>query len=124
MPTERTIQQVVMSVCSIPADFQRRGNVSVIRLLEDSGYRAFRDAIGVAEIQQHLQTHPDLIDDWSGYSSDKRCSSGWLFDDNRSSIRHYSSGKGRSREQTFGERSRACAEFIKRELDSILENTG
>ena len=122
MSTPRTVQDVVTSVCSIPADFHRRGDVSVVRLLEKSGYDAMRDAITVSLVQQHLQAHPHLIDDWAGYSEDKRCSSGWFFDDRRYTTGHYSSSAGRSREQIFSERSQACAEFIKHELDSILEN--
>jgi hypothetical protein len=71
---------------------------------------------------KHLETHPHLIDEWAVYSNDKRCSSGWYFDDSRYSTGHFSSAAGRTREQVFSERPRACAEFIKHELDSILEN--
>jgi hypothetical protein len=93
-----------------------------VKLVEESGYEDYRDAIGVSEIRQHLEAHPDLIDHWADYSSNKRCNSGWYFDDSRYSTGYFSSGTGRSREQVFGERSQACAEFIKHELDSILEN--
>ena len=47
MPTSPTVQDVVVKVCSIPADFHRRGDVSVVYLLEESGYDAIRDAITV-----------------------------------------------------------------------------
>jgi hypothetical protein len=122
MPNPRTVQEVVTSICAIPDDFHRRGDVSVVRLLEESGYATFRDAVVIAEIRQHLEAHPDLISSWAGYSEDKRCSSGWYFDDSRYSTGHFSSDAGRSRELVFGERSQACAEFIKHEIDSILEN--
>jgi hypothetical protein len=122
MPNPHTIQKVVKSICAMPVDFHRRGDVSVVRLLEESGYEASRDAIGVAEIRQHLEAHPRLISSWAGYSDDQRCSSGWYFDDSRCSIGYFSSSAGTSREQVFGERSQACAEFIKHEVDSILEN--
>ena len=119
MPTP---QDVVTKICAIPSDFHRRGDVSVVRLLQDSAYEAVRDAIGVPVIRQHLETHPHLIDAWADYSNDKRCSSGWYFDDSRYSTGHFSSAAGRTREQIFSERSEGCAEFIKHELDSILEN--
>jgi hypothetical protein len=122
MSTAPTIEDVVEKVCSIPADFHRRGDVSVVYLLEESGYDTVRGAITVSVIQQHLQAHPHLIDDWAGYSEDQRCSSGWFFDDRRYTTGHYSSSAGRSHEQAFGERSQACAEFIKHELESIREN--
>ena len=122
MSTSPIVQDVVQKVCAIPADFHRRGDVSVLYLLEESGYDTVRDAVTVAIIQQHLQAHPDLIDVWAGYSDDKRCSSGWFFDDRRYTTGHYSSSAGRSQEQVFTERSQACAEFIKHELESIREN--
>jgi len=122
MPTSPTVQDVVVKVCSIPADFHRRGDVSVVYLLEESGYDAIRDAITVPILQQHLQAQPSLIDDWAGYSEDKRCSSGWYFDDTCYSTGYFSAEAGQSREQVFAERTQACAEFIKHELASIREN--
>jgi hypothetical protein len=121
MSTSPIVQDVVQKVCAIPADFNRRGDVSVLYLLEESGYDTVRDAVTVAIIQQHLQAHPNLIDLWAGYSDDKRCSSGWFFD-GRYTTGHYSSSAGRSQEQVFTARSQACAEFIKHELESIREN--
>ena len=121
MSAAPTVQDVVEKVCTIPADFHRRGNVSVVYLLEESGYATFRDAVTVRIIQQHLQAHPHLIDVWAGYSEDQRCD-GWYFDDRRTSIGHYSSGAGTAHEQKFSERSQACAEYIKHELESIREN--
>ena len=117
-----TPQDVVTKVCAVPSDLHQRGDVSVVRLLQESGYEAVRGAVSAPAIQQHLETHPHLIDEWAVYSNDKRRSSGWYFDDSRYSTGHFSSAAGRTREQVFSERSRACAEFIKHELDSILEN--
>ena len=122
MPTPPTVQDVVVKVCSIPADFHRRGDVSVVYLLEESGYDTVRDAITVPILRQHLQAQPSLIDDWAGYSEGKRCSSGWYFDDDRHSTGHFSSKAGRSHQQVFPDRTEACAEFIKHELESIREN--
>jgi hypothetical protein len=118
MSTSPTLQDVVAKVCSIPSDFHTRGDVSVVFLLEESGYDTVRDAVTVPIIEQHLQAHPHLIDVWSCYSCDQRSSSGWFFDDGRCTTGHYSSSAGRSREQVFAERSQACAEFIKLELES------
>ena len=123
MSTSPTVQEVVEKVCSIPSDFHTRGDVSVVYLLEESGYDTVRDAVTVPIIQQHLQAHPHLIDVWGDYSGDKRCSSGWFFDDSRHTTGHYSSSAGRSQEQVFSERSQGCAEFIKLELESWRENS-
>jgi len=117
-----TVQEVVTRICAIPADSHRRRDVSVVRLLEESGYETLRDVIGVAEIRQHLEVHPRLISSWAGYSEDKRGGSGWYFIQRRRCVGYFSSDEGKSWEQVFDERSRACAEFIKHEIDSILEN--
>ena len=121
MSTGPAIEEVVEKVCAIPSDFRRRGDVSVVYLLEESQYDAVRDAVTVDIIQHHLQSRPHLIDDWSGYSMDKRCSSGWYFNDH-SAIGHFSSEHGHTQVQIFRKRARACAEFIKLELESIRAN--
>jgi hypothetical protein len=123
MPTPKTIYDVVASVCHIPIEFHERGDVSVVTLLIDSGYPELRASIGVTHIQRYLQAHPDILDAWATYSEDKRCE-GWYFVDDRCAIGADSSCVGTPREQVFGERSEACASFIKHELDSIIEHTG
>ena len=117
--TLRRVQDVVERVCCIPADFHRRGDVSIVRLLAESGYDTASNAITVTVIQQHLENHPQMIDDWAAYSCDKRCE-GWFFD-SYFSVGHYSTVAGVTCQQTFSKRSLACAEFIKHELDLILE---
>jgi len=118
--TLQQVHDIVSRVCGIPDDYNKRGDISTGKLLADSGYAAFRDEIGVVEILQHLEAHPQLIDSWAGYSSDKqRFKTGWFFDDRRHLIWRYSSDGERACEQTFDGRAQACAEFIKREIDDI-----
>jgi hypothetical protein len=118
--TPKQVQGIVSRVCGIPYNYNERGDISIGKLLAESGYVAFRDKIGVVEICQHLEAHPQFIDSWASYSSDKqRCKTGWFFDDGRHLIWRYSSDGERACEQTFSGRAQACAEFIKRELDDI-----
>lgn len=122
MSTSPTVQDVVGKVCSIPSDQNKRGDVSVVYLLEESGYDSVREAVTVPLIQRHLQAHPHLMDVWADYSADQRCSGGWFFDHRHSTTGYYTSRAGQSHEQVFSNRSQACAEFIKHELESWREN--
>jgi hypothetical protein len=80
MAATRTIEEITARICRIPAEFHRRGGVSVVTLLVESGYQAVDQIFGVAYIREYLRIYPELIDDWATYSGDKR-TSGWYFDD-------------------------------------------
>lgn len=103
----------------MPSEFHRRGDVSILRLVEDSDYRAHQNVISVADFQKHLQTHPELIVDWYVYSDNKRTTSGWYFDYAARQV-GYHSGSRPERQQTFDDVTQACAAFIKYEMDSIV----
>ena len=116
----RAVHDVIASVCRMPSEFHRRGDVSILRLAEDSDYRAHQTAIGVEDFRQYLQAHPELVGEWYVYSDNKRTSSGWYFDHATRRVGYYS-GSRREREQTFDDVTQACAAFIKHEIDSIID---
>jgi hypothetical protein len=116
----RTVQEVISSVCRMSSDFHRRSDVSILRLAEESDYRAHQTAIAVEDLQQYLQAHQELVGEWYVYSDNKRTSSGWYFDHAARRVGYYS-GTRREREQTFDDVTQACAVFIKHEIDSIIE---
>ena len=115
------VQIIITRICAIPDDYNRRGDISLGKLLADSGYEAFRDEIDGTKICQHLESHPHLIKSWAGYSSDKTQKTGWYFDDSEHMIGRYSSDARRSRERKFSKCSQACAEFILHELEYIRD---
>jgi hypothetical protein len=109
---------VVAKVCDLPVQFRARGNVSVVQLLEESGYRAAPETLSVAAVSAHLHKHPDLIEAWFMYSEDKRTSSGWYISQRSNGVFEIGQYPEGERISASG-RVPACAEFIVREVRSI-----
>ena len=57
----RTVHEVIASVCQMPSEFHRSGDVSILHLAEDPDYREHQSAFGVEDIQRYLQAHPELV---------------------------------------------------------------
>jgi len=109
---------LVADVCEIPARFQARGDVSIVSLVDEAGYRDAPADLKVEAVATYLAQHPALVDAWIGYSGDKRVSSGWYIIENsgqRFEVGYYPQGE----RLYFEDRDRACAEFIVREVRSI-----
>ena len=108
---------VVADVCQIPVRLNR-GDVSVWKLVDESGYRDSPMILSVESVSSYLAQHPELVDAWLGYSADKRVSSGWYIVEKPAGtfeVGCYPKG----RRESFTDRDRACAEFIIREVRSI-----
>ena len=103
----------------MPSEFKQRGDVSIKTLAGASGFAEHKFAIDAKAIQQFLEAHPDLLDEWAEYSDDKRVGSGWYFDLPRLAVGFYEHGK-RAREQTYKHPVEACAVFVMLELPWIL----
>ena len=67
---------MVEAICRMPEEFTRRGDVSMIALLKQSGHL---DAGPLTEevLRQYIEAHPEVIDSWTGHSEDSRASEGW-----------------------------------------------
>jgi len=122
MPSNRTVEEALALVSQIPAELHRRGNMSMVALVKESNYRTHQLSIGVEDICRHLLINADLIGDWYVYSTNKRTNSGWYFDYDTQTVGYFN-GSTRERVQTFDEVSKACATFIKYELDSIIDHS-
>lgn len=90
--------------------------LSLVQLLEQTGYRALRQQLSIALVQRYLKEHPEHLEVWEQYSEDKRtdggsylCRLGPLWE-----VGELTTG----RRKFFLSRSRACATFILRELDA------
>jgi hypothetical protein len=122
MSAIRTVEEVVALACQMPAEFYRRGNVSMLGLVEESNYRAHQSLIGIEDIFRYLQGHSNLVDEWRRYSEDKRTGTGWYFDYATRRVGYFS-GSCCEREQIFDDVTKTCAVFIKHELDSITDHS-
>jgi hypothetical protein len=112
------LDDVVLAVCRMPLDQER----SHVDAMERSGYLDHRGAISVEHLYACLTQNLDLVDAWQGWSDDNRASPARY-------LRSIGTGPfevgliqgGRTTERlTFDDRARACAEYILREVESIV----
>ena len=118
---------ITEAVCKMAKDFGERDNVSMIALLEESGYLENADQITEARILEYLQHHPGLVTTWVLQSENKRTDSGWYIRAPHDSDIHqdawvvgfYPAGETRE----FRDGASACAFYVKQEIEKIRGNT-
>ena len=104
-------------LCCLANELRRSGK-SVHRLVEESGIHAELHQFTERAILDVLRSAPELVADWLGYSQDKRTSGGWYLieeDNNR-----YVVGAIDGERVGFDDANAACASFIIREFDSMV----
>jgi hypothetical protein len=112
---------LAVRLCNLPREFRRVRTKSIVQLLREYGYFEQHGELTREAIVEVLESDPFLIEDWIGYSADKRTSSGWFLLPN---------GRvgylGRERHPTnillqpvSNDLPSACAEFIIREVEDI-----
>jgi hypothetical protein len=109
---------LIARICALPVQFKARGDVSVLQLVEESGYRNAPSELVAELVVRHLSEHPELIEAWFGYSEDKRTSSGWYLvqrSGDTFEIGYFPKGE----QMLIKGRAQACAEFIVREVREI-----
>ncbi len=57
----------------MPIVFRARGIISMVGLIEETGYSALADDITELVLEDHLRRHPELVPAWLQYSEDQRC---------------------------------------------------
>ncbi len=115
------------AVVTIPAALSSGASAgsSFRDLLLDSGYCLFSRAITVGMLEGALREHPEQVENWLAWSDNKRTDSGWYF--RRRGLGGVEVGYFPFRADrpsiSFSEKEifRACAQFIKFEIDDICE---
>jgi hypothetical protein len=112
-----TDKSIIELLCSAPANFYG-GTKSILALISESGIISRPDMLEVDKIAKYLSLHPALINGWLRWSESKRVRSGWYL---IRSAKGYSVGfYPEGEELQFDQVDRACAEFIVREVESII----
>jgi hypothetical protein len=112
--------EVLERIFDLPIVFRLRGQVSLLHLIEETGYLRYREQIDAPLLQTAIRGRHGLIEAWHTYSREKQEDCGWFFegpDDGCylvGSQRYSFEGPRQIRDA--GE---ACAYFIKGELESI-----
>jgi hypothetical protein len=115
---------MVKDILQIPEKFYDPSvDKSFYTLLKESGYFEDYDKISEEDIYQELLNHPEAIDQWEGWSDDKRTTSGWYLrkKDNIYIVAFFPKNDS-VKPIEFSDPAKACAVFIIKELeDTRLE---
>jgi hypothetical protein len=121
MSDRSVIDNVIENILYMPSKFHSLGDISMLELFRESGYIQAHTFITTENIKSALVNHQECVRDWIISSGDKRVSSGWfiLDQDNGKYIVGYFSRTERFELPEFDNVEDACAEYIKRELESF-----
>jgi len=114
------MKELILNVINLPRDFLQKETISMYALLEETGYFDIADQVSEQDLYDNLVIFPDFANDWFQYSQDKRCDDGWyikLSDNNKYLVGCLDTDN--NIEIEFDEKLKACATYIKRELDKI-----
>ncbi len=114
------------NLCRMPIEHVRRGNVSMVGLLRESGYLEDLEDLDAALFEAWLRANPEYLDSWLFYSNDQRSSPTWyLHEPGQSESRWaigYVTGKPDHEMLFYPDRFAATAQFIKKYVESLTEN--
>lgn len=89
-------------------------------LLEQTEYTKVAGQISEQDIYEELSVNPEFADDWLEYSENKRTDGGWFFkQDDKNKFLVGRIDKTRITQTEYEDKIKACAKFIKQELDAI-----
>ena len=113
-------KDIILKVINLPHDFYRLKDVSVYRLLQDSGYFIGYNQISNDDILLELKHHNNAINDWINWSTNKRLNNGWYFERTNDGyvVGDHSTGQI-AHKQFYNDATEACAAFIKNEIEDI-----
>jgi hypothetical protein len=117
-------ESLLLKIIDLPDQFKKVGNKSIITLLKESGYVESFDNINEDNIAELLGKYPEKIIYWLIWSDDKRSRSGWYFiQENENLFRiGYLPKDKKVDELKYSNKIRACAAYIKLELEDIRLN--
>ena len=118
------IQDTIQRILRLPVDFHAIGSKSIVQLLLESGYEDCQLEITAKVLEEAIREFPTLIQAWSHYSEDQRTSEGWYFlrnENDQFEVGYYDAVNGKERQQVFSDEAEACAVFIQKEIEGIME---
>jgi hypothetical protein len=111
-------------VCCLPQEFRRRGDISMVGLLGESGYLRSPRTITEERLAEYFRSNPDAIHAWLLESMDQRCSPAWYLQSDAAgtwTVGYLNRGGQREAEVSYEDAAQACAAFVARWLVQ-LEN--
>jgi hypothetical protein len=117
-----TKEKCLEKICNLPVHFKVSDKSSVELLLE-SKFLEFSKEISQQEIKNYLLLHRNLIDNWKIWSENKRALGYYLLiNSEKYFIGSIDNDGNENFSKSFNTAEDACAEFILREVNTILES--
>ena len=115
------MSNITVRLLGLARELSQKNTVSMYELLQQINCSNMAGQISEQDLYKELLAHPDYADDWLEYSEDKRCA-GWYFktDDEGKYLVGYIDEKKDS-ETPYGDKLKACAVFLKHELNVIVQ---
>jgi hypothetical protein len=115
---------VITAIARMPREFRRRQDVSMLALLEESGYVGRSRDFTIAALRAHFATHADDLDGWVLNSYDNRSSPAWYVAEPSSPdakwvVGHQPGGQ----RQYFDSAAEACAVYVNHWLEDASSFT-
>jgi hypothetical protein len=114
---------MINEIMNLPKKFYSEQDIPIYALLKNTGYFENPDLITEKNIFKKLEIHPEIIDIWFNWSENKRTNSGWYIILNHNKTNKYEVGYYRNNKKVieveYSEINKACAYFIKREIEDI-----
>lgn len=118
------INKILYKIVLIPNILTENREKSTFEILHDIQYFDYYKNISVSDIERVLKNDSQIVRNWIQFSEDKRVTAGWYFkknNDNCFIVGFHEKNKGFSNTKKFHDPMRACAYFIKKELESLSE---
>ena len=114
-----TKEDCIEKICLIPFELENR---SAFDLCMESDFLIHHKEVTVENIKEYLLRFPDLIKSWDIWSANKRTNHGFYFvsDNSKSKVGYINLSGKETFKKTFDSPVDACAEFILKEISSIL----
>jgi hypothetical protein len=115
--------EIVNKILDMPSKFYSEGNISIYTLLKNTGYFEMHNQIDELIIFSCLEAQKEKIDQWFDWSENKRVNTGWyLKEESEKFIVGYIKEGGNLNGSTYSDKRKACASFIKKEIETIRTN--
>ena len=112
--------QIINKILRIVKDFNN-STVSIHDLLEQTKYSKHANQISEHDLYTKLKASPGIVNDWFSYSEDKRTDRGWYIKQiNKNTFIVGFLDETGKKEFKYRDKLKACAKFIKHEIDMIL----
>jgi len=116
------VNDIVTDIGRMPGEFRRRGDRSMIQLLEESGYFSNSAAVTVQRLRDHFRMHSENLQAWVLHSEDNRSSPSWYIvepEAANSGARWTVGYHPGDQRETYEHGDEACAVYVKRWLEQI-----